>query len=137
MVRYFHLRPNSPLPDISKFTPFKVVLILEEDVETDWQSTVSEGLVDMGCLYMMAWGIGCSSWEDSVDITHLAKYDFQDVPNEKFIMTTAHEGERLNDVFWYSKNCAMHPHVRLDITIIIHIADRGRAEALLAEYKNV
>ena len=137
MVRYFHLRLDSTLPDISKFAPFKVVLILEKDVETDWQSMVSEWLVDMGCLYMMAWGVGCSSWDDSVEIANLAKYDFQDVPDEEFIMTTFHEGEHLNDVFWFSNNCAMHPHVRLDITIILHIADRGKAEELLVKYKNV
>ena len=134
MVEYFHLKSESKLPDFSHYSPFRAVLILEKEVESDWQSAVSEWIVDMGCLYVMAWGVGCASWDDSVDYANLEKSDFENTLDEKFVVTTYHERESLNDVFWFSKNCASHPYVKLDNTIIIHIADRCRPEDILGEY---
>lgn len=67
-MEYLQLQANSEPPDISKHSPFRAVLILEKSVSNEWQQQVSQWLVSSGCLYMMAWGINCSSWDDSVDI---------------------------------------------------------------------
>lgn len=64
-VKYLHLIPNGPLPDINCWRPFRAGVIIEAEVNPKWQEAVSEWLVRSGCLYMVAWGIGCCSWDDS------------------------------------------------------------------------
>jgi hypothetical protein len=49
-------------------------------------------------------------------------------------MTTWHEKESLNDVFWFSKNNAFHPTVELQHTVILHISRNNREQELLAAY---
>ena len=135
MIEYIHIKPDLKLPNISQFAPFKGILILEKDTEETWQRLVSKWLIDMGCLYMMAWGIECSSWDDSVDMANLEAFNFQ-IPEEKFVITTWHENEKLNEVFWFSKHNAHHPCVELKSTIILHISDSNRTEDLLGRYKS-
>lgn len=54
-------------------------------------------------MYMMAWGVGCSSWDDSVDLANLEQCGFGDIPDEAFVMTTWHERDTLQQVFEFSR----------------------------------
>ena len=83
------------LPDISNLNPFRAVVAIEETVTQEWQSEVSRWLVESGCLYLMAWGNNCSSWDTSVDIANLEAFDYEDIPEVNFVMTTWHEDEPL------------------------------------------
>ena len=85
-------------------------------------------------MYMMAWGQNCSSWDDSVDYANLNEFNYADIPEDKFVMTTWHEKDPLNEVFWFSKNNAFHPTVELKHTVLLHVAQREREKELLAEY---
>ncbi len=83
---------------------------------------------------MMAWGINCSSWDDSVDMADIERFDFKEIPEDKFVMTTWHSDEPLVEVFWFSKNSAVHPVVDLKQTILVHISATANKEKLLADY---
>jgi len=133
-MKYLQLEPGASLPDISALKPFRSVVIVDDEPNPEWQAQVSDWLVASGCLYMMAWGKGCSSWDDSVDSANLKEFDWGDIPEEKFVMTTWHEKEPLNDVFWFSKNNAFHPTVELQNTVILHISQNNREQELLAAY---
>ena len=133
-LQYLHLRPESSLPDISGFSPFRSVVVIQESISAEWQSKVSAWLVQSGCLYMMAWGKECSSWDDAVDIANLEEFNFEEIPEEKFVMTTWHENETLKEAFWFAKNSALHPAVELRNTLILDISAVSREESFLAEY---
>ncbi len=78
---------------------------------------------------MMAWGEDCASWDDSVDLANLEGFDFGEIPDDEFVMTTWHENEPLRQVFWFAKEVANHPAVKLDNFLILHIgADDKRAK---------
>lgn len=83
---------------------------------------------------MMAWGKGCSSWDDSVDYANMKELGYNDIPEEQFIMTTWHEDEPLREVFWFSKNNAFHPCVKLLNRVILHVSQEDGETELLAEY---
>ena len=83
---------------------------------------------------MMAWGAGCSAWDDAVDMANLERFDFGDVPDDQFVITTWHRNEPLQEVFRYSKHQAEHPMVQLDQTLILHISASPRREELLTAY---
>lgn len=130
---YIHVAPGAALPDVV-FQPSKTIVVLDAAVSPEWQNAVSDWIVHMGCLYMMAWGVDCSSWDDSVDWANLDQFDYGEIPDDQFVMTTWHEDEGLDDVFWYAKICAEHPVVKLVQTVILHIAASSRREELLRRY---
>lgn len=104
---------------------------MEEEVTPAWRDLVSERLVSAGCLYMMAWGDQCTSWDDSVDIANIELFNYKEIPEDQFVMTTWHEDEPVEEVFWFAQNCAFHPVVELNNTLILDISPVERGERLL------
>ena len=135
-VEYLHLLPNDLLPDISHWQPFRVALLVEAPVQDDWKIRVSQWLVQSGCLYVSAWGIDCSSWDDSVDFALLEKFDYGEIPDADFVMTTWHDGETLAKLFFFVKNNAWHAEVSIQKTAIIHIATQPKRTEFVAAYEN-
>lgn len=133
VISYLHLKPSQTPPPMEA-GPFKAIVVIDEPVTSEWRDLVSEWLVRRGCLYMMAWGQGCTLWDDSVDHANLAEFNYGDIPDDRFVMTTWHDGEPLSEVFWFSSHAAMHPDVELERALIVHIAQSERREQLLAEY---
>lgn len=134
-VTYIHLLPESKCFFNSLLEgPSRVVVIVEAQVTPAWQHEVSRWLIEEGCVYMMAWGLDCSTWDDSVDMANLEIFDFEPIPDERFVMTTWHEEETLQEVFWYAKNCAHHPIVETKRTVLLHISAEPNEAELLAAY---
>jgi len=123
MMEYLRISNEAALPDISRLKPYKSIIVAEMTLSPEQQATVSEWLVKTGCLYMMAWGIGCDQWESAVDIANLGEFSSGEIPKEAFVMTTCHNSEPLEEVFWFAKNSAFHPEVELQNTLILHIGD--------------
>jgi len=136
MVQYLQLQPESNLPDISALNIFRTVVIAEEPVTPDWLYKVSSWLVWSGTLYVMTWGNSCEYWHDSIDFANMEVFNFEQIPEEKFVMTTWHENEPLEEVFWFSKNSAFHPIVEISNTLILHISNRDRSLEFLSMYEN-
>ena len=133
-VTYLRIQPEAALPAVSTRLPTRVVVVADSEVSPKWQAVVSTWLVQSGCLYMMAWGNNCSSWDDSVDMANLEEFKFGQIPEDRFVMTTWHTDEPLAEVFWFSKNNAFHPTVELEHTILLHIGVNDRGQELLASY---
>jgi hypothetical protein len=81
---------------------------------------------------MIAWGVGCSSWDDSVDFANLRAFDDEEIPDDAFVMTTWHEAEPLSETLWFAKHSAFHPTVDLRHTLLVHISRSAREHELLA-----
>jgi len=135
-VEYLYLKPNSPLPNIDRWKPFRAAVLIEAKVDEQWQANVSSWLVKSGCLYMVAWGIECSSWDDSVDFATLEKFNYGDIPEAEFVMTTWHENETLSDALFYLKNNAIHSVTDTPITAIVHISHTSKKHEVLSSYAN-
>ena len=137
MIKYIQLQSKTDLNvlNISKFSPFKAVVIIEEDLEKDRRVQICNWIVDMGCLYMMAWGIECGIWDDIVDEKNCYDFNFKGVPEEKDIMTTWHNNQSLIELFYFSKNLAKHPCIELKNTIIIHVSEEDKFRELMKKYE--
>ena len=131
---YLHLSPDSSLPAVET-RPYRAVLIADEPVSDVWQNEVASWLVQSGCLYFIAWGVDCESWHDAVDWTVLEAFDFGDVPDDRFVMTTWHDKEPLSEALWFAGNCASHPDVDLSDTVIVHVTREERRTATLEFYR--
>jgi hypothetical protein len=133
-VTYIQITSGSKPPEISSLGPFRVIIIIEEEVTPEWQSTISQWLVKSGCLYMMAWGNNCSSWDDSVDYANLEEFNYEEIPKDKFVMTTWHENEPLEEVLGFANNFAFHPTINLPNTVILHIAPNNHEKEVMSKY---
>jgi hypothetical protein len=100
---------------------FRAVVFVRETVTNDWRNRVSEWLVDAGCLYMLARGEDCSVWDDAVDWANIDAVHSRPIPPERFVMTTWHEEETIEEVFWSATHCAEHPTVALQSNPILDI----------------
>ena len=135
-MEYLQLQNNDLLPNIDSLNPFKCVVVIEALVSQEWQAEVSEWLVNSGCLFMLAWGNNCSSWDDSVDVANLERFEYQEIPAESFVMTTWHEQESLSEVFEFCKKFAMHEVEKLENTLILHISTENKFEFITTEYES-
>jgi hypothetical protein len=131
---YLHLRPDHDPPALNMGAP-KFIVMVDAEVSDEWRNAISDWMVDCGCLYMLAWGQDCRAWDDSVDWATLRKFDFEEIPAEKFVMTTWHEDEPLDEVFRFSKEWAKHPITPLDYTIILHISEATQQDEILKVYE--
>jgi hypothetical protein len=132
---YLHLRPGSP-PPIIVAGPYRVVIIADVAVGDDWLNRIAEWIVAIGSLYVVAWGVDCEKWHDSVDWAVLDVFEFGDIPDERFVMTTWHSDEPISEAFWYAGHCAIHPDVDLSETIILHVTAEAQPDALLQSYRD-
>ena len=124
------------MPPVLAQAPFRAIVVIDAEVSAHWRAEVSKWLIDCGCLYMLAWGCDCSLWDDSLDIANLESFGFGEIPEDKFVMTTWHAEEELAQVFWFSRNCASHPAVELERTVIFHISDGERENEFIAMYQD-
>lgn len=132
-VRYLHLPPDSDLPPLDG-QPFAAIVVIEADVTELWRCDVSRWLVEGGCRYMLAWGKGCGDWDDSVDEANEEAHAYDDIPDEAFVVTTWHDDEELEEVFWFAKHRAAHPSLQLDRVLIVHVAEAPREQELRDAY---
>ena len=130
---YLHLAPDADPPAILAL-PSRFVVVAEVEVSLEWQQRVSDWMVASGCLYMMAWGCGCSTWDDSVDWANIDRRKCDPIPDNELVMTTWHDDESLIDVFEFSKTVAEHSCVDIVRTVILDISTRSRKEELVNLY---
>ncbi len=133
-ISYLHLAPESSLPEIAN-EPTRMIVIVEAEVSPAWQSLVSDWIVRCGCLYMMAWGIECSSWDDSVDWAYLDQYDTCAIPEGGFVATSWFPDEPLEEVFWFAKNVASYSLVDIQRTVLLHISTTENRDRLMAAFE--
>jgi hypothetical protein len=132
---YLHLPPGAPFPELA-YSRCRVVVVVDAEVSPEWQKQASRWIIDIGCMYMMAWGIDCTFWDDSVDYAHLEKYDYdyEQIPQGDFVITTWHPNQPLAEAFFFAKENASHPDFELNRTIILDITKDDRSAQMIREY---
>ncbi len=67
--------------------------------------------------------------------SNIKQFQFGEIPDDQFVMTTWHEKEPIQEVFWYAEHCAVHGSLELKQTYIVHIALQDRATELLDTFR--
>ena len=121
-----------PLNLLAQGKPFLAVVVVREDVSIKWRSIVSNWLVAEGCLFMCAWGLDCTLWDDSVDYANLEQFSYGEIPEDRFVMTTWHDNEPLEEAIWFAKHSARHDAAALDTALIIDVSRIDHSAEMLA-----
>jgi hypothetical protein len=130
---YLHVQPEAALPTPPFTEPYRAVVVADTEVSAQWMATVSAWLVESGCLYAMGKGSQGAKWETAIDTANIEEFNFGEIPEKKFVMTTWHN-DSLEEVFWFCKNNAHHPTVALHRTLVLHISAKPAKSALLRSY---
>jgi len=133
-VGYLHLLPDGDLPHIMDTSPFLAIVIAEEEVSQMWQWEASRWLVESGCRVLLAWGKDAEAWSEAVQDASQEAFNYEEIPQEHVVVTTAHEDEELEEVFWFARHRAAHPACTLSRTLILHLAASPGREALEAAW---
>jgi len=132
-LEYLHLPPETAVPYLAP-QPFRAILIADISVNDKWRSDVANWLVECGCLYVIVWGVDCKTWHDFVDLAVIESFNFGDIPEDRFVMTTWHDNESLPEVFWFAGNGTSHPVIDLETTLIVHVSEAEQRTALIEAY---
>ena len=84
----------------------------------------------------MAWGVDCSLWDDSVDHADLERFGYSDIPEDEFVMTTWHEGDTLEEVFWFARHVATQTYDdrSLERLLVLDLGPVERSATIAALY---
>ena len=134
-LTYLHLAPSSDLPALD-LPAFLAILIVEAEVDEMWQFDLCRRLAASNCRYLLAWGQDCEAWREAVEDAFLEAVDYEDVAPERALLTTAHEDEDLEEVFWFARHRAVHPALQLDTVAILHVAPAPSRERLLEAWRD-
>lgn len=135
MIRYLHLDTANAVPPVQAHQPFKAVVIGDRPTAPDLRTAMCAWLNAAGCLYLMAWGTDARAWQEGVNLANLQAWDFGTIPDNRLIISTAHEQEELSEVFWFAKYTAMHPCATLDDVWLVHCAAAGRQTEIVELYE--
>jgi hypothetical protein len=135
-LTYLHLPPDADLPDLGPRPPFLAVVLAEDEVAEMWLWDAARWLVASGARYVQAWGKDAEAWIEAVDDAALEAVDYEDVPEDRRVLVTAHDpaDEDVEETFWFAKHRAVHPTLPLDAVLIVHIASKPRREAIETAY---
>ena len=133
-VRLVALRPPYWLE--SPFEGEGYVLLLhsdDPDVSSDVQSLLADQIIATGCRYACCSGVACGSWHDAIDFAFMRTDPDYQPPDERSVMTSWHEGERLGEVVWFAMNCtSFDKFVAERVLVVLLKPGPGREEELKA-----
>lgn len=130
MLEYVFLPTDAPISVPKEMTKFKCLVLVEREVGNGYRDEISKTLVEAGCLYALAWGRDCSAWDDSVDWAFLEHYDYGAYPEEKFVRTTWHDNETLEETVEHAKHCTEYSEVKLDDILVLDFGKHERRDCI-------
>jgi hypothetical protein len=135
-IMYLNPVSGSALATYHGKTPYMCIVITSSPTSVKWRNTLSEWLISTGCRYMMAWGEDCGQLHDAVDDANCAKFNYTDIPDQDFIMTTSHESEPLEEVFFFAKFCASQDGMPFEQLLILDVDHINREDELITLFRN-
>jgi hypothetical protein len=88
------------------FSPFAdkeyalLLVINRTDISELEQEKLSDKIVASGCRYALCFGHRCTTWDDSIDYAFICSDADFNPPDSRFVMTTWHEDEPIDDVIF-------------------------------------
>lgn len=82
-----------------------MLVVVDSSITDDERDTLSRQIIEQGCRYAVCTGHQCSKWDDSIDMAYIATSPDYSPPDDRFVMTTWHENESLEDVIHFFRCC--------------------------------
>ena len=83
-----------------------LLVVVDPTITIEDRTTICKEIIQQGCRYAVCTGMDCSSWHDFIDMAYLESDPEFSPPDERFVMTTWHEDESLEEVVEYFRSNA-------------------------------
>ncbi len=84
------------------------------------RATLGGELVRQGCRYAVCAGLESSKWEDAVDWAFVSTDPDFHPPDDRFVMTTRHEGEAVSEVVgWFLRSTAFDDFTPANFLVLL------------------
>ena len=139
MLTYQHVPFDTDVSIPSNMGKYKCLLLIERPVEDAFRQDVSRMLIKSGCIYAMAWGMGCSLWDDSVDYANIEEFSNGIIPDAQFVVTTWHEEDTLEEMLEYAKIVAVNSYANepLHNLLVLDFIKENRAATIESAYNQI
>lgn len=97
---YVRIDECNSLPFLDIREQWAAIIVGDLPFSNERRDEVAHWLCKENCRWMAAWGIDCSKWDDALDEAEIALWP-DGAPDDKFIVTTWHNIESLDEVFWF------------------------------------
>ncbi len=106
--RAYYISISAPseavLPTVAE--PFAAMLWSARTASAEEMSAVAARLIEAGCTYFVAGGEECEAWHDAADHAFLELNLGGEEYDRRFLMTTWHAGEPVDEVAFHLGMCA-------------------------------
>lgn len=132
--QYVRWNGDGAIPAIANSGTLKVLIVIEKEMTGTQELDLARALIDAQAFFVCAWGLKCERMHDTVDDAslereHLEQRLADEVP---VVMTTWHSQDSLEAAFWFFRELATHPEVKLKRSLIVHVSDNDRSEEFVA-----
>ncbi len=91
--------------DIKIQAPYACLVYSTEYTTKEEMERVSNWIVSSGCRFAVCAGVECSQWHDAIDWAYISSDPNYSPPESRFVMTSWHEEESLEEVVWFWLMC--------------------------------
>lgn len=110
------------------------LIVAEMSFSAERQSEVANWLYAANCRWMAAWGVECSQWDDALDCAEINAWP-DGAPDSKTIMTTWHDDEPLDCMFWFIGNQVdTYDDQPLTHFLIVHLSETNKEAELKQKF---
>ncbi|MBS0563225.1 MAG: hypothetical protein JSR87_01690 [Proteobacteria bacterium] len=127
MLAYMFVKNAESFALATPQVPFRCVLLVDCFVTRQTMRAICEGITDAGCRYAMTWGRNSEDWHDTFDLVVCEYAGAGEVPPNKHMITTWHDGESLGDVIVFAKRVATTSSQGVELANLI-VIDLGEVE---------
>ncbi len=112
-----------------------LVAVYDSTVTHDNRNQISDALIEQGCRYGVCFGYECSLWDDALDWAFMVSDPDCNPPDDRFVMTSWHEDEPLEDVIFFFLQATACGDFTPQNFIVLMIGD-GPAEEIAAAVRS-
>jgi hypothetical protein len=105
---------------------YVAIVFSNDETATDAeQQAVTRSLFASGCRYGVFAGHACSEWETALDMACIESNPNYQPSDEAFTMTTAHEGESVEDIIFFGLTSTGFDSYDFDRFLILFVGSRA------------
>ena len=127
------LKSPFDISNIRVKTPYVcLVYSAQKDISKEDMERISDWLVSTGCRYAVCAGEKCSEWHDAVDSAYISSDPNYSPPESRFIMTSWHTNETLEEIIWFWLMCTDYDDNMFENYLLLVVGEQeGLVEKIL------
>ena len=109
-----------------------LVAIYDGAISSESRNSLCDALIAQGCRNGVFWGYDCSVWDDSLDWAFLATDPNFNPPNSRFVMSSWHDNEPLEEALFGLLKCSAFDNFVPRNFVVIVLGDGSCKEIIAA-----